>query len=60
MLRVSADVDGKTDARRWFTGPRITLDAEVLTEEQIKAVQEKGIKVEGDPTGQRMGSISKS
>ena len=35
------------DARKWFTGPRITLDAEVLTEEQIKAVQEEGIKIEG-------------
>ena len=44
-----------TDARKWFTGPKITLDAEVLTEEQIKAVQEEGIKIEGVST---RGSIA--
>ena len=35
------------DARKWFTGPKITIDAEDLSEEQVTAIREEGIHVEG-------------
>ena len=35
------------DARKWFTGPKITIDAEDLSEEQARAIREDGIHVEG-------------
>jgi len=33
------------DARKWFTGPKITIDAVSLTEEQEDAVREEGLEV---------------
>ena len=33
------------DARKWFTGPKITLDAGELTEEQEVAIREEGLDV---------------
>ena len=35
------------DARKWFTGPKITLDLDELTEEQEEALREEGLDVEG-------------
>ncbi|MCJ1452412.1 GABA-specific high-affinity permease [Mycoblastus sanguinarius] len=35
------------DARKWFTGPKITIDTNDLTEAQQKAIAEDGIEVEG-------------
>ena len=34
------------DARKWFTGPKITLDTDSLTERQEKAIREEGLEVE--------------
>lgn len=33
------------DARKWFTGPKITIDADSLTEEQDIAIREEGLEV---------------
>ena len=35
------------DARKWFTGPKITVDTSDLTEAQQKAIVEDGLEVEG-------------
>ena len=35
------------DARKWFTGPKITVDTSELTEAQQKAIIEDGLEVEG-------------
>ena len=35
------------DARKWFTGPKITVDTSDLTEAQQKAIAEDGLEVEG-------------
>jgi len=35
------------DARKWFTGPKITVDSNDLTEAQQKAIAEDGLEVEG-------------
>ena len=35
------------DARKWFTGPKITVDLDLLTEEQEQAIREEGVQVEG-------------
>ena len=35
------------DARKWFTGPKITLDTDDLTEEQQVAIREEGLDVSG-------------
>jgi len=35
------------DARKWFTGPKITLDLDELTEEQEEALREEGLDVSG-------------
>lgn len=48
------------DARKWFTGPKITIDAGDLTEEQEVAIREEGLEVkitDGAPaTGSDTGS----
>ena len=41
------------DARKWFTGPKITLDTDDLTEEQEVAIREEGLDVKGVPTEAR-------
>ncbi|KAF1950056.1 amino acid transporter [Byssothecium circinans] len=38
------------DARKWFTGPKITLSEDDLTEEQQAAIREEGLHIEGVPT----------
>ena len=35
------------DARKWFTGPKITVDTDALTEDQAQALREEGLKIEG-------------
>lgn len=35
------------DARKWFTGPKITIDTDSLTEAQHKAIVEDGLEVRG-------------
>lgn len=35
------------DARKWFTGPKITVDADTLTEDQAQALREEGLQIEG-------------
>ena len=49
------------DARKWFTGPKITLDTDALSEEQEVAIREEGLEVkavatEGRATGSDSGS----
>lgn len=34
------------DARKWFTGPKITLDRDALTEEQQRAIADEGLEVQ--------------
>ena len=38
------------DARKWFTGPKITLNLDDLSESQERAIEEEGIEVKHDPT----------
>ena len=35
------------DARKWFTGPKITIDADDLTEAQKQAIAEYGLDIMG-------------
>jgi len=35
------------DARKWFTGPKITLSEDELSEEQQEAIREEGLQIEG-------------
>jgi len=35
------------DARKWFKGPKITLDLEELTEAQQEALREEELEIEG-------------
>ncbi|KZF24063.1 gaba permease [Xylona heveae TC161] len=35
------------DARKWFTGPKMTLNLDDLSEEQQRAIADEGMKVEG-------------
>lgn len=35
------------DARKWFKGPKITLDLDGLTAEQQEALREEGLEIEG-------------
>lgn len=35
------------DARKWFTGPKITVDTDTLTEDQAQALREEGLQIEG-------------
>lgn len=37
------------DARKWFTGPKITISDVELTEEQQVAIREEGLEIEGLP-----------
>jgi len=46
------------DARKWFTGPKITLDASELTEEQEQAIREDGLEVTLDGLDQTPDSAS--
>jgi hypothetical protein len=44
------------DARKWFTGPKITIDAVSLTEEQEVAIREEGFEVKAFEDVKTMGS----
>jgi len=35
------------DARKWFKGPKITLNLGELTEAQTEALREEGLEIEG-------------
>jgi hypothetical protein len=35
------------DARKWFKGPKITLNLAELTEAQTEALREEGLEIEG-------------
>lgn len=35
------------DARKWFTGPKITIATDDLTEAQQQAIAEDGLQIEG-------------
>ena len=35
------------DARKWFKGPKITVDLDELTLEQEEALREEGVEIEG-------------
>jgi len=48
------------DARKWFTGPKITLDTDELTEEQRVAIREEGLDVKGASEAVEQGSESGS
>ena len=47
------------DARKWFTGPKITVAADDLTEAQQQAIKEDGLNIEGleDMVGKGGGGI---
>jgi hypothetical protein len=46
------------DARKWFTGPKMTLEGEMrLTEDQRLKIREEGMHVEGVPVGGERGSV---
>ena len=35
------------DARKWFKGPKVTVDLSLLTEEQEEVLREEGVEIEG-------------
>ena len=35
------------DARKWFTGPKMTIDASAMTEEQQQVLEAEGVNVVG-------------
>ena len=35
------------DAHKWFKGPKITLDVDILTEEQIEGLKKEGLEING-------------
>jgi amino acid transporter len=35
------------DARKWFTGPKITIDLDTLDEDQAQVLRDEGLQVEG-------------
>ena len=48
------------DARKWFTGPKITIATEDLTEEQQVAIREEGLDVGGTQGQEEVGTVSES
>lgn len=46
------------DARKWFTGPKITVDADDLTEAQQRAIVEDGLEVKGLEDLVQQGKVS--
>ena len=46
-----AGANGVVDARKWFTGPKITLSEGDMTEEQQDTMRGEGVKIEGVPAG---------
>ena len=35
------------DARKWFKGPKITVDLDELSEEQTQALKDEGLQIDG-------------
>ena len=35
------------DAHKWFKGPKITIDLDILTDEQIKGLKKEGLDTDG-------------
>jgi amino acid transporter len=48
------------DAHKWFTGPKITLNLDELTEEQEEALREEGLDVSGLDERQSIGREEKT
>lgn len=49
------------DARKWFKGPKITLNVEKLTEEQEQALVDEGLEIQGiDPASHEVTVGEKS
>ncbi|KAL2048072.1 hypothetical protein ABVK25_011057 [Lepraria finkii] len=48
------------DARKWFTGPKITINTDDLTEEQKQAIRDDGLEVKGLDGVNRAVSVSGS
>ncbi|KAL2038930.1 hypothetical protein N7G274_008270 [Stereocaulon virgatum] len=48
------------DARKWFTGPKITIDIDDLTEEQKQAITDDGLEVKGLDGVTRALSVNRS
>lgn len=49
------------DARKWFTGPKITLDTDNLTEAQQQAIADDGLEIKGlEGVGRGRGSADDS
>ena len=34
------------DARKWFTGPKITIDTDGLTKAQAQAIRDEGLEID--------------
>ena len=47
------------DARKWFKGPKITLDLNELTEAQQEALRDEGLEIEGLSVHQDQGQEEK-
>lgn len=47
-------------ARKWFTGPKITLDTDGLTEEQAEAIRDEGLEIESKSLDAGRGSGAKA
>jgi hypothetical protein len=49
------------DARKWFKGPKITLNVEELTAEQEQALVDEGLEIQGiDPVSHEVTMGEKS
>jgi hypothetical protein len=44
------DTNRFADARKWFTGPKITIGAEDMTAEQEAAIRDGSLQIEGVST----------
>lgn len=44
------------DARKWFTGPKITIDTDDLSEAQQQAFRDEGLEIRAVGTGNENGS----
>ena len=48
------------DARKWFTGPKITLNVDELTEAQEIAIHEQGLNISGVTEGEQLEGIGRN
>jgi amino acid transporter len=47
------------DARKWFKGPKITVDVDSLTDEARQALADEGLEIEGLKTGHELAAAEK-